>query len=480
MNTIFEEHVPGRRAQFLPRPTASLKDLLPEHEIRQELGLPELSEVQVVRHFTALSRRNHGVDSGFYPLGSCTMKYNPKINEDVARLAGFAAIHPYQPTETVQGALQLMYALQQDLSAITGMDAVSLQPAAGAHGELTGILMIRAYHRFRKDHGRTQVIVPDSAHGTNPATAAMAGFEVVHVPSDDKGGVDLDALRQVVSDKTAALMLTNPNTLGLFDERIAQIADTVHEAGGLLYYDGANLNAVLGRSRPGDMGFDVVHLNLHKTFSTPHGGGGPGAGPVGVKESLRQFLPAPVVECGADGYFLNYEIPHSIGQMRSFYGNFGMLVRAFTYIRALGHEGLVQVAEDAVLNANYLLALLRPNFHVPYDRIPKHEFVISPPKTLKREKGVRTLDIAKRLLDFGVHPPTVYFPLIVDEAMMLEPTETEAKETLDSFAKVLTSILREAEEDPDLLHAAPLTTVVGRLDEARAVREPRLADRLGG
>ncbi|MDA8345890.1 MAG: aminomethyl-transferring glycine dehydrogenase subunit GcvPB [Thermaerobacter sp.] len=481
MKTIFEEHEPGRRTSYLPERRVDLEKYLPASSLRQDLPLPELAEIQVVRHFTELSHRNHGVDSGFYPLGSCTMKYNPKINEDTARFAGFAALHPYQAEETVQGALQLMWELQGDLQEITGMDAVSLQPAAGAHGELTGILMIRAYHRARGDMGRTQVIVPDSAHGTNPATAAMAGFEVVHVPSDDRGGVDLDALRQVVSEKTAALMLTNPNTLGLFDERISEIAATVHGAGGLLYYDGANLNAVLGRSRPGDMGFDVVHLNLHKTFSTPHGGGGPGSGPVGVKVALRDFLPMPVIARRDDGsYGLDYDIAQSIGQMRSFYGNFGMLVRAYTYIHSLGGDGLRGVADDAVLNANYLLARLKAAFQFPFERIPKHEFVIAPPKDLKRSTGVRTLDIAKRLLDFGVHPPTVYFPLIVDEAMMLEPTETETRETLDAFSDILLGILKEAYAEPDVVKTAPHHASVGRLDEAKAVREPKLRQTIGG
>ena len=481
MKTIFEEHEPGRHTTYLPQREVDLSQYLPASALRAELPLPELAEIQVVRHFTELSHRNHGVDSGFYPLGSCTMKYNPKINEDTARFSGFAALHPYQAEETVQGALELMWQLQEDLKEITGMDAVSLQPAAGAHGELTGILMIRAYHRARGDLGRTQVIVPDSAHGTNPATAAMAGFEVVHVPSDERGGVDLDALRMVLSEKTAALMLTNPNTLGLFDERIAEIADAVHGAGGLLYYDGANLNAVLGRSRPGDMGFDVVHLNLHKTFSTPHGGGGPGSGPVGVKANLRDFLPMPLVARRADGNFhLDYEIPHSIGQMRSFYGNFGMLVRAYTYIHSLGGDGLRGVADDAVLNANYLFARLKEALYAPFDRIPKHEFVVAPPKDLKKSTGVRTLDIAKRLLDFGVHPPTVYFPLIVDEAMMLEPTETETRETLDAFADILLGILRESREEPDVVKTAPHHAKVGRLDEAKAVREPKLRQALGG
>ena len=480
MKTIFEEHQPGRATEYLPSREVDLRAFLPEAEIRSELPLPELSEVQAVRHFTGLSRRNYGVDTGFYPLGSCTMKYNPKINEDTARLPGFAQIHPYQGEATAQGALQLMWELQRDLAEITGMDAVSLQPAAGAHGELTGILIVRAYHELRGDKARTQVIIPDSAHGTNPATAAMAGFEVVHVPSDERGGVDVEALRALASEKTAALMLTNPNTLGVFDERIAEIAEIIHGQGGLVYYDGANLNAVLGHSRPGDMGFDIVHLNLHKTFSTPHGGGGPGAGPVGVKSPLAAFLPVPVVTQQDGRYHLSYDAPHSIGQMRSFYGNFGVLVRAYTYIRALGPAGLREVADDAVLNANYVLSLIKDHFVLPFDRIPKHEFVVAPPDDLVRGKGVKTLDIAKRLLDFDYHPPTVYFPLIVHEAMMIEPTETETRETLAAFAGTLSAIVDEARENPEYVKTAPHQTVVGRLDEARAVKQPKLLERLGG
>ena len=480
MKTIFEEHQPGRGTEYLPSREVDLRAFLPEAEIRSELPLPELSEVQAVRHFTGLSRRNYGVDTGFYPLGSCTMKYNPKINEDTARLPGFAQLHPYQGEATAQGALQLMWELQRDLAEITGMDAVSLQPAAGAHGELTGILIVRAYHELRGDKARTQVIVPDSAHGTNPATAAMAGFEVVHVPSDERGGVDVEALRALTSEKTAALMLTNPNTLGVFDERIAEIAEIIHGQGGLVYYDGANLNAVLGHSRPGDMGFDIVHLNLHKTFSTPHGGGGPGAGPVGVKRHLAEFLPVPVVTQQDGRYHLSYDAPHSIGQMRSFYGNFGVLVRAYTYIRALGPAGLREVADDAVLNANYVLSLIKDHFVLPFDRIPKHEFVVAPPDDLVRGKGVKTLDIAKRLLDFDYHPPTVYFPLIVHEAMMIEPTETETRETLAAFAGTLSAIVDEARENPEYVKTAPHQTVVGRLDEARAVKQPKLLERLGG
>ena len=478
MKTIFEEHEAGRGTSYLPERPVDVGRYLPQGELRADLRLPELSEVQAVRHFTELSARNFGVDTGFYPLGSCTMKYNPKVNEDTCRLPGFAALHPYQPEETVQGALRLMYELQQDLAEVSGMDRVSLQPAAGAHGELTGILIVRAYHESRGDTRRTQVIVPDSAHGTNPATAAMAGYEIVHVPSDERGGVDLEALRAIATDETAALMLTNPNTLGVFDEHIREIADIIHAAGGLLYYDGANLNAVMGRARPGDSGFDIVHMNLHKTFSTPHGGGGPGAGPVGVKAHLGDFLPVPLVVEEHGKYHLSYDLPHTIGQMRSFYGNFGVLVRAYTYIRALGGEGLKEASEDAVLNANYVLALIRDHFELPYERIPKHEFVVAPPEDLVHERGVKTLDIAKRLLDYGVHPPTVYFPLIVHEAMMIEPTETETKETLEHFAQVLTSIVDEGRENPESLKTAPHTAVVGRLDEARAVKQPKLVERL--
>jgi glycine dehydrogenase subunit 2 len=471
--TIFEKGRPGRVGAEMPAPRHDPSEFLPEGALRKVLALPEVSEVEVIRHYTALSRRNYGVDNGFYPLGSCTMKYNPKVNEEAARLPGFAWIHPHQREEDVQGALQLLWELQRDLAEITGMDRVTLQPAAGAHGELTGILIAKAYHRSRGDHARDQVIVPDSAHGTNPATAAMAGYQVVHVPSDERGGVDVNALKRVLSHRTAALMLTNPNTLGVFDENIVEIARLTHEAGGLVYYDGANLNAILGIARPGDMGFDIVHLNLHKTFSTPHGGGGPGAGPVGVKAFLADFLPVPFVVQDGDRFRLSYDAPRSIGRVRSFYGNFGVLVRAYTYIRALGRDGLRSVAEDAVLNANYLLARLKGAFHLPFDRFVKHEFVVAPPKELRRS-GVRTLDIAKRLLDYGFHPPTVYFPLIVDEALMIEPTETETRETLDAFADAMLAILREAEADPELVKSAPHETPVARLDEARAARQPEL------
>ncbi len=477
MPLVFERSAPGRIAYSLPDcdvPETPLEELIPAAHLRPEPpALPELYEVDVVRHYTALSRRNFGVDNGFYPLGSCTMKYNPKVNEDVARLPGFARLHPYQSESSIQGALELLYALQRDLAAITGMDRVTLQPAAGAHGEFTGLMLIRAYHESRGET-RTKVLVPDSSHGTNPASATAAGFETVTIPSDARGLVDLDALRAAVGPDTAALMLTNPNTLGLFEERIEEIAAIVHDAGGQLYYDGANSNAILGIARPGDMGFDVVHLNLHKTMSTPHGGGGPGAGPVGVKAHLAPFLPTPTVGRRADGtYFFDGDRPASIGRVKAFYGNFGILVRAYAYIGTLGPDGLRRVSELAVLNANYLLRRLAPAFDVPYDRICKHEFVLSG-KSLKAETGVRTLDVAKRLLDFGYHPPTIYFPLNVEECLMIEPTETESKETLDAFADALLRIVEEAKTNPELVKNAPYTTNVRRLDEATAARRPVL------
>jgi glycine dehydrogenase subunit 2 len=471
---IFELGQAGRRAYTLPEldvPEAPL-DEIGSFVREEEPRLPQVSEVDVVRHFTALSTRNHGVDSGFYPLGSCTMKYNPKRNERAAKLPGFANIHPLQPSATVQGALELMYNLQTYLAEITGMDAVSLQPAAGAQGEWTGLMMIAAYHKSRGEK-RDKVIVPDSAHGTNPASVTMAGLKAITIPSREDGSVDLDALRAVVGPDTAALMLTNPSTLGLFETNILEIAEIVHEAGGLLYYDGANANAILGYARPGDMGFDVVHLNLHKTFSTPHGGGGPGAGPVGVKAFLEPFLPKPVLVRKEDGSFdWDWNRPQSIGKVKGFYGNFGILVRAYAYIRTMGPDGLKMVAEHAVLNANYLMRRLQGAFDLPFDKVCKHEFVLSG----KRQKklGVRTLDIAKRLLDFGVHPPTIYFPLIVEECLMIEPTETESLETLDEFADIMLKIAEEVETNPDYVKEAPHRTVVGRLDETTAARHPVL------
>lgn len=470
---IFEISRPGRVGYSLPKSDVERVDLeakVPAHLIRDEAAeLPEVSELQLVRHYTALSNKNHGIDNGFYPLGSCTMKYNPKINEEVVRYPGFTQIHPYQPSETVQGALELLYQLQEELAVITGMDAVTLQPAAGAQGEWTGLMMVRAYHEH-KGENRTKVLVPDSAHGTNPASASVAGFEIVTIPSNENGLVDVDELKKHVDSNTAALMLTNPNTLGLFEKEIAEIATVVHEAGGLLYYDGANTNAILGKTTPGCMGFDIVHLNLHKTFSTPHGGGGPGAGPVGVKEFLLPFLPIPRIEKDGDKYVLNSDYPLSIGRVKGYLGNFGILVRAYAYIRTMGPVGLREVSEGAVLHANYLRKKLEPYFDTPYKQICKHEFVLS--GTRQKKLGVRTLDMAKRLLDFGFHPPTIYFPLNVEECLMIEPTETESKETMDAFAEVMIQIAKEAEENPDIVLEAPHTTVVGRLDEVAAARKP--------
>ncbi len=473
---IFEVSREGRTGYNLPTPTVpevDLESLLPATMIRKEVAeLPEVSELDVVRHYTALSTRNHGVDSGFYPLGSCTMKYNPKVNEDMARLSGFAHIHPLQPVETIQGALELMVDLQEQLAEITGMDEVTLQPAAGAHGEWTGLMLIKAFHERNGDTDRTKVLVPDSAHGTNPASAVVAGFETVTVKSDERGLVDLDDLKSKVGADTAALMLTNPNTLGLFEADILEISKVVHEAGGKLYYDGANSNAILGIARPGDMGFDVVHLNLHKTFTGPHGGGGPGSGPVGVKRDLIPFLPTPIVTKTDEGFGLDYDRPLSIGRIKPFYGNFGINVRAYSYIKTMGAEGLTRVSREAVLNANYMFARLKDAFDVPYDTYCKHEFVLSG----KRQKalGVRTLDIAKRLLDFGYHPPTIYFPLNVEECIMVEPTETESKETLDAFCDAMLQIAKEAEENPEIVQTAPHTTVVKRMDETLAARKPVL------
>ncbi len=473
---LFEMSRPGRRGYSLPSndvPEKSLDELLPRKAQRSEpLELPELSEVGVVRHYTELSTRNFGVDTGFYPLGSCTMKYNPKINEEVAVLPGFAFMHPCQPEETTQGALELLYNFEQGLKELTAMDRFTMQPAAGAHGELTGLMVIQAYHRSRGDHNRNKVLIPLSAHGTNPATVSMAGYEVVQIPCDDRGLVDLDALKEAVDETTAALMLTNPSTLGLFEEEIIPMAKAVHEVGGLLYYDGANLNAIMGYTRPGDMGFDVVHLNIHKTLSTPHGGGGPGSGPVGVKERLIPFLPVPLVSKEEDRFYLDYDVPETIGKMHSFYGNFGVAIKAYTYMRMMGAEGLKEASTDAVINANYLMSLLKKTYYVPYDRICKHEFIVSAKP--ERKKGAGAGDIAKALLDRNFHPPTVYFPLIVDEALMIEPNDTEAKETLDAFAATMEQIAKDIDEDAEKVAHGPYNTVVGRLDEVRAVRNPVL------
>lgn len=473
METLFERSRPGRRGVVFPAPgVSSASDAIPETRRRRvPLALPELSELQVLRHYVSLSQANYSIATGPYPLGSCTMKYNPVVNERIAHLAGFAHLHPDQPLETVQGALQVMVELEEALAEITGMPAFTLQPAAGAHGELTGMLIVRAHHRSRGE-ARDEVLVPDSAHGTNPATAVMAGFKVVSVPSDERGGVDRAALRRYLSERTAGLMLTNPNTLGVFDEGIVEVADAVHRAGGLVYYDGANLNAILGIARPGDMGFDVCHVNLHKTFSTPHGGGGPGAGPVGVRDDLIPFLPGPrPYRTDAGTFDLKDPGAESIGPVRSTLGNFLVLLRAFAYIRANGAEGLKEVAESAVLAANYLARSLGPDYPLAFDRLAKHEFVVSA-KRLKAETGARALDLAKGLIDEGVHPPTVYFPLTVEEAMMVEPTETETKEDLDRLAAAFRRVAERARDNAQALHDAPITAPVRRLDEARATRRP--------
>jgi glycine dehydrogenase subunit 2 len=477
--TIYEKSCCDRRAYSLPAsdvPEVPVDELVPAGLRRAAPArLPEVGELDLLRHFTYLSTLDFGIESGSYPLGSCTMKYNPKVNEVASRLEGFAGLHPYQPESLVQGALELMYDLQQWFAEIAGLHATTLQPAAGAHGELTGLLIIRAYHHAQgRDPKR--IIIPDTAHGTNPASVIMAGYEPVAVTSDDRGGVDLEALRQLLDDDLAGLMLTNPNTLGVFDENITEIARLVHEAGGLLYYDGANINAVLGISRPGDMGFDVVHFNTHKTFSTPHGGGGPGAGPIAVRDMLAQFLPAPLVGKADDGrFFFDDDRPQSIGKARTFYGNFGVLVRAYTYIRGLGPDGLRRVSEMAVLNANYVMEGIKDLFDVPFERRCMHEFVAS--ASPLKEHGVRALDVAKRLLDYGVHPPTTYFPLIVDEALMIEPTETESREDLDRMIEALRAVAAEAVTDAEMLREAPLSMPVRRLDEAAAARHPVLRQR---
>ena len=468
---IFDLSVKDRLGYHLPKSDVDEKEIssmIPEEFLNDDdVKLPEISEVDLVRHYTNLATKNYGVDTGMYPLGSCTMKYNPKINEDIAALDGYRNLHPEQIESSVQGALQVLYEMDEALSEIAGMDKMTFQPAAGAHGEITGILLIRAYHEKNGDgKKRNKIIVPDSAHGTNPATTAMAGYKVVEIKSTEDGLVDVEALKDAVGEDTAGLMLTNPNTLGLFERDIREIADIVHEAGGLLYYDGANANAILGHVRPGDMGFDVMHFNIHKTFSTPHGGGGPGSGPVAVKSFLKEFLPAPTVEKEGERYYLNYDIPNSIGRVKDFYGHFGILVRAYTYILSLGAEGLYQSADVAVLNANYLRKRLEDYYVVPFDVVNKHEVVFAGLKN-PGEK-VRTLDVAKRLIDKGYHPPTVYFPLIVKEAMMIEPAESESKDTLDAFAEAMIEVAKEAVESPELLLEAPHTTEVRRPDETKA------------
>ncbi len=475
--TIFELSRPGRGGGKIPHPPASALDRIPAGARRANPPvLPELSEPEVVRHYVNLSALNYSVDQGFYPLGSCTMKFNPKLNEWAARLPGFADLHPMAPDATAQGTLALLYELEAMLAEIGGMDAVTLQPAAGAHGELTGILMIRAFHRSRGDLARDEVLVPDSSHGTNPATATMAGFRTITIPSAADGGVDIAAFRAALGPKTAAIMITNPSTLGLFEARIGELLEAAHAAGALAYMDGANLNAILGHFRPGAAGFDVMHFNTHKTFSTPHGGGGPGAGPVGVRADLVPFLPAPRVLREADGSYRlerTGERLTSIGRMRSFFGSTGVLVRTYAYLRAHGASGLREVSDDAVLAANYLKVRLSDAYEVPFERACKHEFVASA-AGIKHRTGVRTLDIAKRLIDRGYHPPTIYFPHTVEEGMLIEPTETETLETLDAFADALIAIAAEAETDPGMVTSAPHDTPVRRLDEATAARQPNL------
>ncbi|EPY2285002.1 aminomethyl-transferring glycine dehydrogenase subunit GcvPB [Clostridium sporogenes] len=473
---IFELSSEGRKGYRLPNldvPEVELSELLPKNLLREdEIELPEVSEVDVVRHYTALSNKNYTVDNGFYPLGSCTMKYNPKINEDIAALSGFSKIHPLQDENISQGALELMYDLKTKLCEITGLYDFTLQPAAGAHGEYTGLLIIKAYHEKRGDTKRTKIIVPDSAHGTNPASASVAGFDIVEIKSGEDGRVSIEELKKVLNDEIAGLMLTNPSTLGLFEKDIKLISELVHEAGGLLYYDGANLNAIMGIARPGDMGFDVCHLNMHKTFSTPHGGGGPGSGPVGVKKHLAKFLPIPTIEKENDKFILDYNREDSLGKIRSLYGNFGVMVKAYTYILTMGKEGLKAASENAVLNANYIKESLREYYNIGVDDICKHEVILS---TLKENPHhISTLDIAKRLIDYGVHPPTVYFPLIIEEALMIEPTESESKETVDEFIDAMKKIAVEAKENPELLHEAPVNAPVRRLDQVKAARKPIL------
>ncbi len=473
---LFELSRPGRLGIELPAcdvPVQPLDALLPGIARREVLPLPELSEPEVIRHFTHLSQRNYSTDSGFYPLGSCTMKYNPKLNEDIARLPGFARVHPEMPDTAVQGTLEVLFAMQNILAEIGGMDTVSLQPAAGAHGELLGLMLIKAYH---DDHGQGQrdtILVPEAAHGTNPASAARCGYKTVTVKSDERGRVDLAHLKTLLNDHVAGLMLTNPNTLGLFEDDIAEICDLIHKTGGLIYCDGANMNALVGRARPGDMGFDVMHFNLHKTFSSPHGGGGPGSGPVGIKKILEPYLPVPQVIRTKDGYRMDSDRPKSVGKIHGYYGSFLCILRSYAFIMYYGRERLAQVAENAVLNANYIRVQLQDVFDVAFSEICMHECVFTA-KRQKKMHSVNALEIAKRLMDFGYHPPTIYFPLIVPEALMIEPTETESKETLDQFIQAMRQIARDIEENPEIVHSAPHTTPVRKLDEATAARQPCL------
>ena len=473
MKLLFERSHPGRRCTILPACDVPTCEIDPALCRKQAPHLPQMSENELSRHYTELAKQTYGVNDGFYPLGSCTMKYNPKVNDQIAALPGFASIHPLQPEETVQGCLEALDLASKYLCEITGMDDMTFQPAAGAHGELTGLMLIKKYHQANGHEGRVNILVPDSAHGTNPASATMAGFHVVSIPSLPNGCVDIEALRQAADEHTAGLMLTNPNTVGLFDPNIAEITEIVHKAGGLCYYDGANLNAIMGIVRPGDTGFDVVHLNLHKTFSTPHGGGGPGSGAVGCKNFLKPFLPSPTLTHDENGYHLHRDTPQSIGAVKSFYGNFLVVVRALCYLLSLGKEGVPEASQNAVLNCNYMMSHLKDLYDIAFDTGCMHEFVMTL-ENLKKEKGVTAMDIAKALLDNGIHPPTMYFPLIVEEALMVEPTETETRETLDHAIEVFRSIYTQAQEHPEQMHELPLHTPVRRLDEVGAARNPRL------
>lgn len=473
MKLLFERSHPGRRCTILPACDVPAAEIDPALCREQAPHLPQMSENELSRHYTELAKQTYGVNDGFYPLGSCTMKYNPKINDQIAALPGFASIHPLQPEETVQGCLEALDLAAQYLCEITGMDDMTFQPAAGAHGELTGLMLIKKYHQENGHEGRVNILVPDSAHGTNPASASMAGFHVISIPSLPNGCVDIEALRQAADEHTAGLMLTNPNTVGLFDPNIAEITEIVHKAGGLCYYDGANLNAIMGIVRPGDTGFDVVHLNLHKTFSTPHGGGGPGSGAVGCKDFLKPFLPSPTLTHDESGYHLHRDNPQSIGAVKSFYGNFLVVVRALCYLLSLGKEGVPEASQNAVLNCNYMMSHLKDLYDIAFDTGCMHEFVMTL-ENLKKEKGVTAMDIAKALLDNGIHPPTMYFPLIVEEALMVEPTETETRETLDHAIEVFRNIYIQAQEHPEQMHELPLHTPVRRLDEVGAARNPKL------
>ena len=473
MKLLFERSHPGRRCTILPACDVPTCEIDPALCREQAPHLPQMSENELSRHYTELAKQTYGVNDGFYPLGSCTMKYNPKVNDQIAALPGFASIHPLQPEETVQGCLEALDLAAQYLCEITGMDDMTFQPAAGAHGELTGLMLIKKYHQENGHEGRVNILVPDSAHGTNPASASMAGFHVISIPSLPNGCVDIEALRQAADEHTAGLMLTNPNTVGLFDPNITEITEIVHKAGGLCYYDGANLNAIMGIVRPGDTGFDVVHLNLHKTFSTPHGGGGPGSGAVGCKDFLKPFLPSPTLTHDESGYHLHRDNPQSIGAVKSFYGNFLVVVRALCYLLSLGKEGVPEASQNAVLNCNYMMSHLKDLYDIAFDTGCMHEFVMTL-ENLKKEKGVTAMDIAKALLDNGIHPPTMYFPLIVEEALMVEPTETETRETLDHAIEVFRNIYIQAQEHPEQMHELPLHTPVRRLDEVGAARNPRL------